>query len=136
MGNPNLGEKEIILGGKKYILKMNFAALSETENRASVGSHALAQRLARGISGIQDITSIIYGGLVGKAGPDNDPPLSYEEVGELIFKDGQIVHLPLAKNLLTFGMTGKWEEEWEEEKNNSLKKKSKSPDSKGLDSIN
>jgi hypothetical protein len=110
------GEKEIRLGGKTYTLKMTFLGISESENITKCGLSALLQRLNLKISGIQDVTALIYGGLVGYNQSKSDLPFSYEELGEQILKDGLINFLPIAADLAIFGLTGKWGEELNLEK--------------------
>jgi hypothetical protein len=134
MANSFAGEKEIILGGKKYFLKMNFLAQAEAENRLQVGIWAIAQRIMRKIFGIQDLAAVIYGGILGYYGNQKDPPLSYEEVGDLIIIEGQVKFVPIVSDLLTFATTGKWEAEHQKEK--TQKKKSQSDELKITGPIN
>lgn len=96
MSNPLLGELEIKLGDEKFTLRPTFEGLMQVEQRSGCSIAQLSKKIMTGIIGIQDATSIIYGGIFGYC--DGKPKFTYEEIGNKVMKHGY-VHLldPIGK---------------------------------------
>jgi hypothetical protein len=84
MANRERAEQEILLGGKKRLLRPSFEALCEIEEKAGEGVPALLSRFGKGTMGFRSLAAILYGGMRGAG----DLSLSFEQVGELVVKDG------------------------------------------------
>lgn len=100
------GEVEVDICDRKFILKGNFRGLREMENRACTGMSGLLYRFGNRCYGINDITSIVYGGIIGKIRPKETPLITFEELGELIIKHGYENLVEVCTNLISFAHTG------------------------------
>ena len=109
-------EIEVKICKRKFNLKGTFGGMKEMENRACCGISALAQRILLNMAGINDITAIIYGGIIGKLPSDIEPIIDYDELGELILKHGMADLIDPCRELITFGMTGKMSDEFDKPK--------------------
>jgi hypothetical protein len=63
--NPWRGEVAITLGGKNYILRPTFAALSAIEQTLGQGLVALAGKLANGAITLEELSAIIAQCVIG-----------------------------------------------------------------------
>lgn len=82
-----LGELEIELGGKKHLLKPTFKGLIVCEELSGRTLNELLRLFLSSKAGIKDVSAVIYGGMLGKNG-DKAPPMSFDEIGELVLQTG------------------------------------------------
>ena len=109
-------ELEVEIGEKKYKLKANFRGLRETENRAFTGISGLLQKFATGSYGVNDVASIVYGGIIGSIGPKEKPPITFEDLANNIIDHGVENLVDDCNNLIIYAYTGKMPDELEREK--------------------
>jgi hypothetical protein len=88
--NKLLGELEIELGGKKYVLKPTFEALQLMEDKSGRTLSQLVRVFLTSNAGIKDVAAVVYGGLYGANGNKSAGIPKYEDVGELIMNDGAV----------------------------------------------
>lgn len=86
MSNPLLGELEIELGDEKFTLRPTFEGLMQIEQRSGSSIAQLSKKIMVGITGIQDATAIVYGGVYGYC--DGKPKFTYEEIGNKVMAHG------------------------------------------------
>lgn len=82
--NSFVGEMELELGGKRYLLRPSFDAITNWEDRLDCSS----MKLAREVSEAQSIRAkhalaIVYGAIVGGTKPGELPGISFEEFKSL-----------------------------------------------------
>lgn len=107
MPNAVRGEVEIELNGKKYILRPDFEAIAEIEDRLGIGIHGLMFKFAEKKSGIKDVAGLIYGGLIGAGCHD----FTFTQVGNMIRKAGFNKFVSPAVTLLANALRGDEDEE-------------------------
>lgn len=101
-----LGEAQVRIGKNVFHLKCSFKGLVEMENRACTGLGGLSYRLISKTMGINDVTAIIYGGIIGKLPTDKAPSITFEELGEQIKAHGMSNLIELCMEFIHYGMTG------------------------------
>lgn len=107
MPNRVIGEIEIKLGGKTYTLKPSFQSIAEIEDRSGLGIAALASKISKGNIGLKDAAALIYGGLIGSG----ETSLRFEEVGEMIRREGPIKFFGIASEFLASCLKGDEEDQ-------------------------
>ena len=89
MANHVLGELEVKIGERTFVLRPTFEGLAETETRASCSLAGLVNKIVKGEQGIRDVVAIVYGGIIGAA-EKNAPVPSFDELGQLILGHGYV----------------------------------------------
>lgn len=93
--NKLRGEVEIELAGEKWTMRPTFEALSNIEGKLNKSIPEITKAHREGSVRVTDVATIIWEGLV--AANEGKPPLAreksdrrlrYEEVGNMIIKDG------------------------------------------------
>ena len=100
-------ELEIKLGDKIYIMRPDFNALISMEEKCGIGIQGMAQLIMDSNVTLKMVSVIIWAGIVGGGSKE----LSYEQVGELIVKQGFNSVAPHAIKLLQNAMLGKKDSE-------------------------
>lgn len=85
--NQAVGEKELQVGGRKYVLRPGFLALQEIETRTGRGLMELFESYGKGKNRASDTAIILYACM--KAGlPPTEVPPSFDSFGESIYPLG------------------------------------------------
>lgn len=84
------GELKIELGGREYILRPTFAGMAKIRSLSDRYEIDIVMGLSSFNYGAKEIAAIIYGGIYGHLGckKDSEMPLTFEDVGEKIMKEG------------------------------------------------
>lgn len=97
MANKLRGEVEIELAGEKWDLRPTFEALSNIESKLNKSIPEIVREQRQGSIRFNTVATIIWEGLIGAN--EGRPPISktrsgkslrYEEVGEMIVRDGLV----------------------------------------------
>lgn len=87
MANSKRGEIDITLGGREYTLRPTFEAMVEFEDKAGRSAYDIMQDLAnQRVPPFKVIAAGLHAGI--KAGFGHGRPPSFNEVGEMVRKDG------------------------------------------------
>lgn len=105
MSNPLIGEKEIKICGDLYTLRPTFEGLIEIEKRAGCSIAQLSQKIMIGISGINDVTSMVYGGIFGYT--NGKPDITFNKLGNKIMKHGMVNLLGDCGQFIAAAISGK-----------------------------
>ncbi len=103
--NPASGEIELDFGGKTVTLRPTFASLMLLDKKLGYGMVGMMRRIAQGEFGLGDVAGLVWAGMIGSK--QNKPDLSFDEVGDIILRDGLDKYLApvtlYAVNTLTAG---------------------------------
>jgi hypothetical protein len=88
MQNSLLGEIEIALEGKKYILRPTFQSLILTEELAKKSVAEMTRAFMSAKTSLSDVTAIIYGGMFGANGDKHDGLPTMEQIGGMVMRTG------------------------------------------------
>ncbi len=109
MSENSIQEVKVKLGEVEYTLRPTFAALTEIESRSGKGCMKLLQEFASSNIGINDLTAVVWGGIIGhlkESGQMIGVGLTYERVGQMILDAGVQNVVAAAAQFLTNGLMG------------------------------
>lgn len=106
MTNRLRGEVSCSLGGTAYTLCLPFKQLVALEEAMNQGILDIAKVFAEGRAGLREITTILWCGMRG-----GGTQLSFEEVGDLVTREGISLSLTLAMTVLSRALCGQSHEE-------------------------
>jgi hypothetical protein len=87
--NKVIGEMKIKILNKEFLLRPTFRAQAEIEDRMDgLGIPAIAGKLVKATGGIKLVTAVIFGGIIGGLNQDEMPPVSFEDLGEMVRRHG------------------------------------------------
>jgi len=108
MANQVIGEVEIKIDGKEYILKPSFVAINEIESKAGKGVFSIANDISEAKVKLIDMVAIIYGGMLGGFDGDRSKmPFSFEELGDKILSEGYASYVQPATIFFANGLKGR-----------------------------
>lgn len=87
MANKAVGEINMTISGREFLLRPSFNGLTEIESRADCGLLEIARDIFNGKVKLKHIAAIIYGGIVGALPKGQKPEITFDELGELLVKD-------------------------------------------------
>jgi hypothetical protein len=99
--NPQRGEVEIELGGRRFVMRPTFQAIAEMEKQTGRGVIELLQSLSDGGLKVSELAAIITAGL--KAAGE---PARYDKVGALLLEGGLEGIVPPVGEFLIGALTG------------------------------
>ena len=99
--NPQRGEVEIELGGRRFVMRPSFQAIAEMEKQTGRGLIELLQSLSDGGLKVSELAAIITAGL--KAAGE---PARYDKVGALLLEGGLEGIVPPVGEFLVGALTG------------------------------
>lgn len=94
MANHVVSEMDIQIGGRVFTLRPSFRALSEIEDRAGCSVLKIASQISDGDIKLKHILAIVWGGYIGSLAKSQKPDLSYEEMGEMLYKSNYMSLVP------------------------------------------
>jgi len=100
--NNVIGEIEVKICDQTFQLKPTFKGLCEIESRSGTSLSRLINKILKGNISIHDITSIIYGGIVGYGKSDT----SFDALGNLIVQHGVSRLLETCATFVGAGFSG------------------------------
>lgn len=103
VADPLRGEADVELDGKKYVLKLDLGAMRQAEVKANSSWQMLISRAFSGELRIDDISAIIWAGMVGSG--VEDPP-EYEAVAQMVFDEGLVKTNVIARDLMLLQAIG------------------------------
>ena len=106
MTNRLRGEVACSLGGTAYTLCLPFKEMLMVEETLHQGILDVAKVFAEGRAGLREITTILWCGMRG-----GGAQLSFEEVGDLVTREGISLSLTLAMTVLSRALCGQSHEE-------------------------
>ncbi len=121
MSNPLLGEKEIKIGNELFTLRPTFEGLIEIEKRAGCSIAQLSNKIMIGITGINEVTAIVFGGVFGFK--DGKPDITFNTLGNKIMVHGMVNLLGSCGQFIAAAIVGKSMDEVSDELPDDGKKK-------------
>ena len=103
VADPLRGEADVELDGKTYILKLDLGAMRQAEIKADSSWQMLISRAFAGELRIDDISAIIWAGMIGSG--IKDPP-DYDAVAHLVFDEGLVKTNVIARDLMLLQAIG------------------------------
>jgi hypothetical protein len=119
--NKLKGEIEVTIDEKKYILRPTFEAMLAIEDKAKCGISLLSYKFSSYNVGVNDLTAIVWGGIVGGLSSNETIPFTFEELGEFVVLTGVQELLRPCADFISFGITG--EKQADKKGESKLKKK-------------
>lgn len=99
--NPERGEVEIELTGRKFVMRPSYTALMEIERTTGIGLVPLARRIINLEYGLGDAVAVITAGLRAK-GEGASP----EKVGSMVMETGLLIVGPALVKFMTNALRG------------------------------
>lgn len=99
--NPHRGEVEVVLSGRPFLMRPNYAAIVEFETVTGFGAVELFNRIHEGRYTHRDIVAIVAAGVKAI-----DPRATDKKVGEMLVDTGVLNVIPAVAMFLENALTG------------------------------